>query len=183
MDSQGESVVLQSTLIPVPHQPDPPPPDSSPEDAPSSTFLKFQTIEIMREMPLIEGSDWAVVSKSWWRRFEKAATGQVDKEGGVDEDALGPVDNSSLLDKDGCLNEDLVEGEDFDCIPEVAWDCLVHLYVLLRSQRFLVLPTPSIQIWHARPTSHQKKGHHSWHSRRALHRATPAALPLFPPYR
>ena len=138
MDSQGESVVLQSTLIPVPHHPDPPPLDSSPEDAPSSTFLKFQTIEIMREMPLIEGSDWAVVSKSWWRRFEKAATGQVDKEGGVDEDALGPVDNSSLLDKDGRLNEDLVEGEDFDCIPEVAWDYLVHLYVLLRSQRFLV---------------------------------------------
>jgi len=146
MDSQGESVVLQSTLIPAPHQRDPPLPDSSSEDAPSSTFLKFQAIEIMREMPLIEGSNWAVVSKAWLRRFEKAATGQVDKEGGVDEDGLGPVDNSSLVDRDGCLNEDLVEGEDFDCIPEVAWDCLVHLYVLLHCHRFPILLTPSIQI-------------------------------------
>jgi ubiquitin carboxyl-terminal hydrolase 4/11/15 len=127
MNSQGESDVLQSTLIPVPHQHDPPPPDTTHEDVPSSTFLRFQAVEIMREMPLIEGSNWAVVSKSWWRRFEKAATGQVDKEGGVDEDALGPVDNSTLLDSDGHLNEDLIEGVDFDCVPEVAWDCLVHL--------------------------------------------------------
>jgi hypothetical protein len=31
---------------------------------------------------------------------------------------------------DGCLNEDLIEGVDFDCVPEVAWDWLIHLYVL-----------------------------------------------------
>ena len=130
MDSQGESDVLQSTLLPVPHQHDPSLPNPNPEDALSSTFLRFQAVEVMRDMPLIEGSTWAVVSKSWWRRFEKAATGQVDKEGGVDETGLGPVDNSPLLDMDGCLNEDLIEGVDFDCVPEVAWDWLIHLYVL-----------------------------------------------------
>jgi ubiquitin carboxyl-terminal hydrolase 4/11/15 len=91
----------------------------------------------MRNMPLIEGSTWALVSKFWWRRFEKAATGQVDKEGGVDEEGLGPVDNSSLLDADECLNENLVEGVDFDCIPEVAWDWLVHLYVLVHHRCFV----------------------------------------------
>jgi len=93
-------------------------------------------------MPLIEGSTWALVSKSWWRRFEKAATGQVDKEGGVNEDRLGPVDNSSLLDSDGNLNEDLVEGVDFDCVPEVAWNWLTILYVFVNHQSSLVLLTP-----------------------------------------
>lgn len=95
----------------------------------------------MRDMPLIEGSTWALVSKSWWRRFEKAATGQVDKEGGVNEDRVGPVDNSPLLDSDGHLNEDAVEGVDFDCIPEVAWDWLTILYVFVNHQSFLVLLT------------------------------------------
>ena len=92
-------------------------------------------------MPLIEGSSWTLVSKSWWRRFEKAATGQVDKEGGVNEDRLGPVDNSPLLDSDGNLSEDLVEGVDFECIPEAAWDWLTILYVFVNHQSFLVLPT------------------------------------------
>jgi ubiquitin carboxyl-terminal hydrolase 4/11/15 len=142
MDSQGESDVLESTLLPPPHQPNPSLSHSNPEDALSSIFLRFQVVEITRNMPLIEGSTWAVVSKSWWRRFEKAATGEVDKEGGVNEDRLGPVDNSPLLDTDGDLNENLVEGVDFECIPEVAWDWLTILYVFFNRQTSLVLLTP-----------------------------------------
>jgi ubiquitin carboxyl-terminal hydrolase 4/11 len=142
MDSQGESDVLQSTLLPQSHQSNPSLSDSIPQDALSSALLRFQAVEVMRDMPLIEGSTWALVSKSWWRRFEKAATGQVDKEGGVNEDRLGPVDNSSLLGSDGNLNEDLVESVDFDCIPEVAWDWLTVLYVFVNHQSFLVLLTP-----------------------------------------
>ena len=129
MDSQGESDTLESTLLPPPHQSNPTPSHPSPEDALSSTFLRFQAIDAMHDMPLIEGSIWALVSKSWWRRFEKAATGEVDKEGGVNEDRLGPVDNSSLLDTGGNLDENLVEGVDFECIPEVAWNWLTTLYV------------------------------------------------------
>lgn len=127
MDSQGESDVLESTLLPPPHQPNPSLSHPTPEDVLSSTFLRFQAVDITRGMPLIEGSTWALVSKSWWRRFEKAATGEIDKEGGVNEDRLGPVDNSPLLDTDGNLNENIVEGVDFDCIPEVAWDWLTIL--------------------------------------------------------
>jgi len=138
MDSQGESDVLQSTLLPPSHQSNPSLSHSIPQDALSSTLLKFQAVEVMRDMPLIEGSTWTLVSKSWWRRFEKAATGQVDKEGGVNEDRLGPVDNFPLLDSDGNLNEDLVEGVDFDCIPEVAWDWLTILYVFVNHQSFLL---------------------------------------------
>ena len=142
MNSQGESDVLQSTLLSPSHQSNPSLSHSIPQDALSSTLLRFQALEVVRDMPLIEGSTWALVSKSWWRRFEKAATGQVDKEGGVNEDRLGPVDNSSLLDSDGNLNEDLVEGVDFDCVPEVAWNWLTILYVFVNHQSSLVLLTP-----------------------------------------
>lgn len=142
MDSQGESDILESTLLPLPHQPNPSLSHSSTEDALSSAFLRFQAFDTMRDMPLIEGSTWALVSKSWWRRFEKAATGQVDKEGGINEDRLGPVDNSPLLDTNGNLDESLVEGVDFECIPEVAWNWLVNLYVFVHHQNLLVLLTP-----------------------------------------
>jgi hypothetical protein len=106
-----------------------------------TAFLRVQAVEVMCDMPLIEGPTWALVSKSWWRRFEKVATGQVDK-GGVNEDRLGPVDNSLLLGSDGNLNEDLVESIDFDCIPELAWDWLTILYVFVNHQSFLVLLMP-----------------------------------------
>jgi ubiquitin carboxyl-terminal hydrolase 4/11/15 len=99
----------------------------------------------MRDMPLIEGSTWALVAKSWWRRFEKAATGQVDKEGGLNEDGLGSVDNSSLLDTDGNLNENLVEGVDFDCLPEAAWVCLTALYVPPRHRSLLSYLRPEFR--------------------------------------
>jgi ubiquitin carboxyl-terminal hydrolase 4/11/15 len=99
----------------------------------------------MRDMPLIEGSIWALVSKSWWRRFEKAATGQVDKEGGVNEDRLGPVDNSPLLDTDGNLNENIVEGVDFECFPEVVWDWLTTLYVFVNHQNLLSYLRPEFR--------------------------------------
>ncbi|KAI9511390.1 hypothetical protein F5148DRAFT_1171203 [Russula earlei] len=128
MISQGESDLLESTLLPPPYQSNPSLPDPIPHHVLSSTFLRFQAVKIMRDMPLIEGSTWALVSRAWWRRFEKAATGQIDKEGQVDEDGLGPVDNSSLFDVDGSLNENLVEGVDFDCVPEAVWDWLTVLY-------------------------------------------------------
>jgi len=151
MVCQGESDILQSTLLPSPH---PSLPEPIPDDALSSTFLRFQTFETMRIMPLIEGSTWALVSKSWWRRLEKAATGQIDKQGGVNEDGLGPVDNSSLFDTSGDLNENLVEGVDFECVPEVVWHWLTVLCVPANNHfKLLVLLTPPVQIWQARTRS------------------------------
>jgi ubiquitin carboxyl-terminal hydrolase 4/11/15 len=131
MDAQGEPDVLQTTLLPTPSQINPSSDDSPREDIPSPTRLRFHAVETMRDMPLVEGATWALLSKSWYRRFEKAATGQVDKEGGVKEEDLGPVDNSPLLETDGSLKENVLEGIDFECAPEVVWDWLTNLYVLL----------------------------------------------------
>ena len=130
MDAQGEPDVLQSTLLPTPPQINPSDDDSPPHDIPSLTFLRFHTVETMRNMPLVEGATWALLSKSWYRRFEKAATGQVDKEGGVKEEDLGPIDNSTLLETDGSLKENILESIDFECVPEVVWGWLTDLYVL-----------------------------------------------------
>ena len=126
MDAQGEPDVLQSTLLQAPGQINTSLDDSIREDV----LLRFQIVESMRGMPLIEGTTWALVSKPWYRRFEKAATGQVDKEGGVKEDHLGPVDNSTLLEVDGRLKEGLVEGIDVEYVPEIVWGWLTKLYVL-----------------------------------------------------
>jgi ubiquitin carboxyl-terminal hydrolase 4/11 len=130
MDAQGESDVLQTTLLPAPHQPNPVRPSPIPGYVPSSSLLRFQLVDIIRGVPLIEGNTWALVSKTWLRRFEKAATGQVDKEAGLKEDGLGPVDNSSLFEIDGSLNGGLVEGVDFECVPEEVWNWFTNLFVL-----------------------------------------------------
>ena len=130
MDAQGEPDVLQSTLIPDLPELSPSFDDSIREDLPSPTLLRFHAVETMRGLPLVEGTTWALLSKSWYRRFEKAATGQVDKEGCVKEEDLGPVDNSSLLENDGRLKENILEGIDFECVPEIVCDWLAILYVL-----------------------------------------------------
>jgi ubiquitin carboxyl-terminal hydrolase 4/11/15 len=132
MDTQGESDVLESTLLPAPPQINTSFDNSIREDLPSFTLLLFHVVETMRGMPLVEGTTWALLSKSWYRRFEKAATGQVDKEGSVKEEDLGPVDNSPLLEADGGLRENLFESIDFEYVPEAVWDWLTKVYVLFR---------------------------------------------------
>ena len=141
MDAQGEPDVLQSTLLPAPPQVNPSDDDSPPQDIPSITFLRFHAVETMRGMPLVEGATWVLLSKPWYRRFEKAATGQVDKEGGVKEEDLGPVDNSPLLETDESLKENILEGIDFECVPEVVWGWLTDLYVL--PHRFVLFNSPA----------------------------------------
>ncbi len=79
-----------------------------------------------------EGADWCIVSRSWYRRWEKACTGEVDKEGQVLENQLGPVDNSSLVEDSGvAITTSFVEGVDVEFVPKAAWDRLVEWYVLL----------------------------------------------------
>ena len=51
-------------------------------------------------------------------------------------------------DTDGNLNKDLVEGVDFECIPDVAWDWLTTLYVFVNHQAFHVVLTLRVQISH-----------------------------------
>jgi ubiquitin carboxyl-terminal hydrolase 4/11 len=78
-----------------------------------------------REMAI--GETWYVVSRRWWKRWEKACLGTVDKEGAVEEKDLGPVNNSHLVDMRGNLIPgQAIEGIDVQFVPEEAWKLLVE---------------------------------------------------------
>ncbi|KAI0065534.1 cysteine proteinase [Artomyces pyxidatus] len=113
MASQGEADVQSIVLSP--------PPSMTPQ-------TKWATIDEMRKKPMQEGQTWHLVAKSWFRRWQKAVTGEQDKEGGVDERDIGPVDNTSIVDASGQLSSNPTEGVDVEYLPEDAWSLLVTWY-------------------------------------------------------
>jgi ubiquitin carboxyl-terminal hydrolase 4/11/15 len=119
MAEQGEADIPTTIQLPepTPHQNGMTPP-----------IEKLAAIKKLREQPLKVGDTWYIVARRWYKRWEKACTGEVDKEGGVEESTLGPVDNSSLLDKDGNITSALVEGIDAEFVPEDAWALFVTWY-------------------------------------------------------
>lgn len=86
---------------------------------------KLSAIKKLRQQPLAVGDTWYIIARWWYKRWEKACTGEIDKEGGVEESAIGPVDNSSLLDKDTNVISALVEGIDVEFVPKDAWELFV----------------------------------------------------------
>lgn len=86
---------------------------------------KLATIKKLRDQSMKVGETWYIVAQRWYKRWEKACTGEVDKEGGVDEGALGPPDNSALLDKDGNVTPSLVEGVDVEFVPNDVWELFI----------------------------------------------------------
>lgn len=74
---------------------------------------------------MVVGETWYLVSRDWWKRWQKACTGSIDKEGGVTEGQLGPVNNSGLLDAFGNLHSSLAEGVDVEYVPEDVWKSFV----------------------------------------------------------
>lgn len=98
--------------------------------------MKFAKIKELRTQPMVIGDTWYIVARQWLRRWEKACSGEVDKEGGVDESALGPINNSSLFDKDGNVTSTLLEGIDVDFLPKEAWALFVTWCVQLLAYAF-----------------------------------------------
>ena len=108
-----------------------PGPPSLPVEADAPTFYNDVKYILSTQNQLHVGETWYLVSQSWYRRWEKACTGQVDKEGGVLEGQVGPVDNCELVDNSGRLKAYLQEGTDVVYIPASAWEKLVGRYVVL----------------------------------------------------
>jgi ubiquitin carboxyl-terminal hydrolase 4/11/15 len=110
---------------------------------------KLSSVKKLREQQMKVGEIWYIVARRWYRRWEKACTGEIDKEGSVDENLLGPVDNSFLLDKDGNVTSNLVEGVDAEFVCKELWDLFVTWCVYQIGIRFdnfdriLVL----LQVW------------------------------------
>ena len=85
---------------------------------------RLDLIDKLCENPMQPGTTWYLVSRRWWRRWRKACSGEVDKEGPVTEAELGPVDNSSIVDNYGSVVRALIEHIDVEFVPESVWQHL-----------------------------------------------------------
>ncbi|GBE86464.1 cysteine proteinase [Sparassis crispa] len=104
-------------------------PDPSNHVAFLTPAQKLQAVEPLYKSPMKIGETWYVVSRRWYKRWHKACSGEVDKEGPVAEKDLGPVDNSPLVDVAGNLTSpSMVEHVDVEFVPEQVWMLFVEWY-------------------------------------------------------
>ena len=96
---------------------------------PVSLEEKYQIVQKGKERKMEAGETWYLVSRVWYKRWRKACTGEIDKEGPVTENELGPVDNSGLLDSYRNLQSPLAEGVDVEYVPQEVWDLFVQWWV------------------------------------------------------
>ncbi|THH05050.1 hypothetical protein EW145_g5076 [Phellinidium pouzarii] len=84
---------------------------------------RYQLINTLKKQPMVSSETWYLISRSWYRKWEKACTGEVDKEGAVLESQLGPVDNSHFFNEDGNFDfrKGMIEGVDVEFLPVAAW--------------------------------------------------------------
>lgn len=99
---------------------------SAPQATELSPAQKFELIERLRKEPMQIGQTWYIVSRRWFKRWQKACSGQVDKEGQIKEEDLGPVDNGNIVNTHGRLAQTCTEGVDVDFVPQEAWDAFVQ---------------------------------------------------------
>ncbi|KAG6840248.1 hypothetical protein C0991_007941 [Blastosporella zonata] len=94
----------------------------------SSPEEKLAYVDRCKARKMEVGETWYLVGRLWWRRWRKALTGEVDKEGSVNEEDLGPVDNSPLFDSYDNLLSSISEGVDMEFVPREVWRCFIHWY-------------------------------------------------------
>ncbi|KAJ7117610.1 hypothetical protein C8R44DRAFT_707956 [Mycena epipterygia] len=89
---------------------------------------KVARVESAKAERMKQGEKWYVIDRNWWKRWKKACTGVVDKEGGVTEEELRGVDNTALVDMNGNLRAALSDGVDYELVPQAVWDDFVSWY-------------------------------------------------------
>ncbi|KAL0572285.1 hypothetical protein V5O48_009688 [Marasmius crinis-equi] len=104
------------------------PNDAEPLPASSQSARRLETIEGLMRKPMEIGQTWYLVDRTWYKRWQKACKGEVDKEGPVVEEDLGPVAVAGLLDQYGNLKAGLAEGIEVEYVPEEAWNHFVSWY-------------------------------------------------------
>jgi len=112
-------------------------PDGHPTTAPAPAFPSVPPAEKLafvkrgKERKIEKGETWYLISRGWWKRWNKACTGEVDKEGPVTEQDLGPVNNSDIVDTYGNIRPSISESVDVEYVPEEVWLSFVTWYVCL----------------------------------------------------
>jgi len=87
--------------------------------------LRLKIVERGKARRMEIGETWYLVARDWYRRWQKACTGEVDKEGSIRHEDVEPVNNSSLLDEFNNLLPSLAEGVEVEYVPQTIWDLFV----------------------------------------------------------
>ena len=90
------------------------------------------------QTPLEFGQLWYMVASGWLKDWQMACRGERDKQGMREEASLGPVENSSLVDDQGDLKVALLDGTDYELVPQHMWKLFVYWCV----DAFYHLPPP-----------------------------------------
>lgn len=123
MIEQGEHVLATVTLMPPPTPPHEPPANLTPPQK-----LDYVTERRLKQMQV--GDTWYIVYRRWYKRWEAACQGIADKSGPLEEKDVGPVDNTPLVDRDGNLVSNLIEGVDVEFVPWDVWKAFITWCVI-----------------------------------------------------
>ncbi|KIJ20849.1 hypothetical protein PAXINDRAFT_165689 [Paxillus involutus ATCC 200175] len=91
---------------------------------------KVECVKQRRDKPMQLGETWYIVSRQWYRRWEIACQGIIDKSGPLEEQDVGAVDNTPLFDRNGNLTSNLTEGVDVEFVPSDVWQAFSTWYGL-----------------------------------------------------
>ncbi|KAF9221344.1 cysteine proteinase [Gyrodon lividus] len=123
MAEQGEHTLNAVALTaPYPVRQGPPANLTPPE--------KVDYIKQCRDKAMQVGETWYIVSRQWYRRWESACQGIISKSGPLEEQDVGAVDNTPLIDRNGNLTSNLTEGVDVEFVPSDVWQAFTAWYGL-----------------------------------------------------
>jgi len=106
--------------------------DATPSSLHPSPHEKLSIIQTLKQKEMVEGETWFVISHSWFRNWERACSGTVDKNGSqIDESSVNPVDNSDIANPEGNISVSPIEGLNVDYIPKEAWEHFVQWQVIV----------------------------------------------------
>jgi hypothetical protein len=125
---------------------------------------KKLSLENLNKGPMQPGETWYLVSTHWYKRWKKACSGEVDKEGPLEEKDLGPVDNSSIIDENGGLNPLAVQGVDFEFVNASIWPLFESWYILWPEFSSLIMLN-KLQVRRVQAAA-RTNGHHTWYHAR-----------------
>ncbi|KAN0061922.1 hypothetical protein ACQY0O_005917 [Thecaphora frezii] len=94
---------------------------------------QLKLIRPMKTQPMVVGETWYLIDRSWYKLWNTACAQNASAGDGEEPVAVGPIDNSPLLDEDSSaeqatLRTQINEGIDFEMLPEPGWTLLSSWY-------------------------------------------------------
>ncbi|KAK4705241.1 hypothetical protein P7C70_g972, partial [Phenoliferia sp. Uapishka_3] len=103
---------------------------AAPSVTPPDGAAQVEIIKELNRHDLTAGDSWWLVSRTWYRRWAAAASGEALSKGDelLDLEAVGPIDNSSITTTDGQLKQPVLAGVDVELLPAQAYGLLSSWY-------------------------------------------------------